>query len=146
MRIRIQWKIECLSHVGLKYKYLLSLVDPHSDSTYHPDADPDAYADSDFYFAADPEPFFYADAYPDPTFHPHADLDPDPSFHINVKPLKKCSNMLIFPGSGSTTLGRLQFFGGKLLKLHKYHCKTNPNIRSTGTSKKMPNNILKSVC
>jgi hypothetical protein len=58
MRIRIQWKIECLSHVGLKYKYLLSLVDPHPDSTYHPDADPDAYADSDFYFAADPEPFF----------------------------------------------------------------------------------------
>ncbi len=89
MRIRIQWKIECLSHVGLKYKYLLRFVDPHPDSTYHPDADLDAYADSDFYFAADPEPFFYADADPDPTFHPHADPDPDPSFQIKAQTLEK---------------------------------------------------------
>ncbi len=35
---------------------------------------------------------FYADS--DPTFQP--DADPDRSFQIRLKPLKKCSNRLIF--------------------------------------------------
>jgi hypothetical protein len=37
-----------------------------------------------------------SDADPDSTFHPAADPDPDVSFQIRLKPLKKCSNRLIF--------------------------------------------------
>ncbi len=48
--------------------------DADPDSTYHPDADPDADRDLDFLFDANPN----ADL--DPTFHPDADPDPDPSF------------------------------------------------------------------
>ena len=33
----------------------------------------------------------------DQTFHSDADPDPDSSFQIKAKPLKKCSNRLVFP-------------------------------------------------
>jgi hypothetical protein len=89
-------------------------VDPHyvnenRDSNYD-QLSPDA--DADFYFDADPDPTFHPDADPDPypTFHPDADPDPYSTFHPvwirirvqilaskeGLKPLKKCSNRLIF--------------------------------------------------
>jgi hypothetical protein len=40
-----------------------------------------------------------ADVDPDLSFHPDAypDLNPEPSFQKRLKPLKKCSNRLLFP-------------------------------------------------
>ncbi len=60
------------------------VADPHhfdadQDSTYHPDADPDANPDYDFLF----------DAYPGLAFHPDADPDPDLASKKGLKPLKK---------------------------------------------------------
>ncbi len=58
-------KFECLSlvHVGLKYKCLLSLLDPDQI-----DVDPDADPYSDFYFDADLDSVFYFNADSDRIF------------------------------------------------------------------------------
>jgi hypothetical protein len=58
-------------------------------STYHPDAD----QDHDFHLMRMRILF---DADPDLTFNPDAVPDPDPNFQIRRKPLKECSNRLIF--------------------------------------------------
>ncbi len=78
-----------------------SVVDPHHvdadpDSTYHPDADSDAYPDSDFLFEADPDEDL------DTTFHPDADPDPDPSFKKKAQTLEK---VLKYIGSDSIHFG-----------------------------------------
>ncbi len=77
---------------------LTSVVDPRHvdadhfdadpDSTYHPDADPDADLDSKFLFDADQHSNFHPDADPG--------LDPDPSFQIKAQTIEKVLNMLIF--------------------------------------------------
>jgi hypothetical protein len=57
----------------------------HADSTYHPDADPDA--DSTYHPHADPASDFYLTG--DPTLKPDADPDPDLSFQIKAQILEK---------------------------------------------------------
>ncbi len=75
-RKQARWRPRSVLPIGLHFGCIT-----HSDSTYHPDTDPDC--GSRF--------LFDADADPDPTFRPVADADPnsDTSFQIKAQTLEK---------------------------------------------------------
>ncbi len=87
MRKLLQWP----TSVGYRTQ-TTSVADP--DTTYHPDANPNADLDSDSYLMrirmrSVSGFLFKADADPEPTFHRDADPGPDLSFQLKAQALEE---------------------------------------------------------